>query len=109
MPETIGTPWVVLIFAMVAVWFVLSSWLFHRLRKRHASTYEAMGSPGVFWNNSWRSSWLFMKFLFGSQWRELADPAVAIACRFMRVFLIAYILLFLGRAIPVFSGALSPH
>jgi hypothetical protein len=77
MPETIATAWFAVLFAMVAVWFVLISWLFRRLRDHHASTYEAMGSPSLFWNNSMRNNWLFMKFLFGSQWRELGDPAIA--------------------------------
>jgi hypothetical protein len=106
MPETIATAWFAVLFAMVLVWFVLISWLFRRLREHHASTYEAMGSPSLFWNNSMRNNWLFMKFLFGSQWRELGDPAVTNACRFMRVFLVAYLALFLGPVFIVFSSAL---
>ena len=69
MSETFAIVGFALLMAMVATWFVLISWLFRRLRERHASTYEAMGSPTLFWNNSIRNNWLFMKFLFSSEWR----------------------------------------
>ena len=96
MSETFAIVGFALLMAMVATWFVLISWLFRRLRERHASTYEAMGSPTLFWNNSIRNNWLFMKFLFSSEWRGLRDPAVANVCRFMRIFIVVYFLFFLG-------------
>jgi hypothetical protein len=94
---------------MVAVWFVLLSWFFRRLRSRHAATYAALGSPTLFWNNSPRNNWLFLKFIFSSRWRELGDPAVANAVRFMRIFLVVYFLLFFGFVAAIFtSGARQP-
>jgi hypothetical protein len=82
--------------AMVATWFILVSWLFSRLRNRHAVIYETMGSPSLFWNSSPRNNWLFLKFIFSSQWRTLGDPAVAKAVRFMRIFLVFYTCFFLS-------------
>jgi hypothetical protein len=103
MSETFAIVGFALLMAMVATWFVLISWLFSRLRERHASTYEAMGSPTLFWNYSNRNNWLFMKFLFSSEWRGLNDPAVANVCRFMRIFIIAfYFLFFVGFAAFIF-------
>ena len=95
------------LFAMIAVWFVLCSWLFRRLRERHASTYEAIGSPTLFWNNSIRNGWLSMKFLLGGHWRSLGDSKLATVCSFMRVFFVLYLLLFLGPVALVFSSALA--
>lgn len=54
-----------------------------------------MGSPSLFWNNSIRNNWLFLKFLFRSEWRALGDPALDNMCRLMRVFLTAFLVLFL--------------
>jgi hypothetical protein len=89
---------------MVVVWFVLASWLFRRLREQHASTYVEIGSPSLFWNNSMRNNWLFLKFLFGSKWRQLSDLAVSNVCRFMRVFIVVYFLLFLALIALIPSG-----
>jgi hypothetical protein len=91
------------LFPMVAVWFVLLSWFFRRLRNRHTATYETLGSPSLFWNNSPRNNWLFLKFLCSSRWRELGDPAIAYAVRFMRIFLVIYLLFLVGMATVVLS------
>ena len=105
MPETIATAWVLTLIALAAVWLVLVSWLFRHLRKHHTATYEAMGFPSLFWNNSIRNNWRFLKFLFGSKWRALGDPTVAKACRLIRLFLIAYLSLFLiGLLTATFAG-----
>jgi hypothetical protein len=45
----------------------------------------------------------FLKFLCSSRWRELGDPAVANAVRFMRIFLVIYLLLLVGIATVVLS------
>jgi hypothetical protein len=83
----------VALMAMVVVWFGLIIWLFRRLRTRHPETYETIGSPTLFWNNSMRNNWLFFTFLFSAKHRQLQDAATTRACIFMRIWLIAYVLL----------------
>jgi hypothetical protein len=93
-----------LLLVMVSAWLILCSWLFHRLRARHPSTYESMGSPTLFWNNSVRNNWLFGRFLFTSQWRELDDPAVSRMVPLMRFLLVVYLVLFLACMVLFFLG-----
>lgn len=99
-----AVPFIALLFAMLAVWLFLVSWLFSRLRDRHASTYEAMGSPSLFWNNSVRGNWLFLKFLISSQWRDLGDSEVSKAIHCLRISLIVYPILFLACVALLFLG-----
>jgi hypothetical protein len=66
-----------------------------------------MGRPSLFWNNSIRSNWRFMKFLFGSRSRELGDRSIANACRFMRMLLVVYLILLVALVAGTFSAALS--
>jgi hypothetical protein len=94
------------LFAMVAAWLMLVGGLFHRLRRRHLSTYRALGSPGLR-NNSLPNVRRFLKFLYGAEWRQLGDPAVEKACRFLRVHLVLCLVLFAGMVVIVASGALS--
>ena len=90
---------VITLMVMVLVWFVTISWFFHRLRTRHPSTYEAIGSPSLFWNNSMRNNWLFWKFLWSSRIHELDDPVAVRVSVFMRIWIVSYLILFLGLAI----------
>jgi hypothetical protein len=83
------------LFVTVLIWFGAVTWLFRRLRNDHPTTYESLGSPTLFWNNSPRNNWLFAKFLFGSQWKSLDDPGLNIACPLMRAFLCVYVVGFL--------------
>jgi len=92
--------------AMVITWFVTLSWFFRRLRTRHAETYESLGSPSLFWNNSPRHNWLYLKFLFSSRWRVLDDPSIGRAVRFMRIFLGVYVLLLIAVAVLAFTADL---
>ena len=94
MSETVATTCIGSLFVMVIVWLGLVLWLFHRLRHRHAATYEAIGSPSLFWNNSMRNNWLFLKFLFQGQWQSLGDSQLAIVARFMQIFLVLYLVAF---------------
>lgn len=83
-----------LLLAMVAIWCLLVSRLFNRLRDRHHSTYVAMGSPSLLWNNSLRNQWLFLKFLLASRWRDLDDPVIARIIPILRVWLVVYPIVF---------------
>jgi hypothetical protein len=88
--------WLAVWVVLALVWFPLLLWFFRRLRTRHPSTYETIGSPSLFWNNSIANNWLLIKFVFGSEWQKLDDPMLARVCLVMRVFLGAFILLFFG-------------
>jgi hypothetical protein len=90
-----------------AVLLALTFWMFRRLREKHALTYETIGSPTLFWNNSPRNQWLLVKFIFGTQWQELDDSAVARVCRFMRVFLIFYVAGFLAIVVMMLIFAFA--
>jgi hypothetical protein len=91
MPERIAIAWFGILFAMAVIWLGLIFWMFRRLRVRHVATYEAIGSPSLFWNNSMRNNWLFIKFLFQGQWRSLDDAQLAGVARFMQVMFVVYI------------------
>jgi hypothetical protein len=88
MSSAVATAWFGSLFILAIVWLGLIVWLFRRLRLRHPATYEAMGSPSLFWNNSMRNNWLLLKFLFGGQWRALGDARLSAVIRGMRVLLI---------------------
>ncbi|HEV3298548.1 MAG TPA: hypothetical protein VG055_02865 [Planctomycetaceae bacterium] len=93
-PAILIAVWAILL-VMVLIWFGAVTWLFRRLRNHHQATYESLGSPTLFWNNSPRNNWLFAKFLFGSQWKLLDDPVLNIVCPLMRAFLCVYLVAFL--------------
>lgn len=78
-----------------AAWFVLVLWLFQRLRKRHAATYETIGSPSLIWNNSLRSNWLFIKFLYSPRALELDDESASCVVGVLRVLLPGYYVVFI--------------
>jgi hypothetical protein len=82
------------VLAMVVIWFVLILWVFKRLRRRHPSVFESLGSPSLFWNNSPRNNFLFLRFLFGSEPRQLRDETLVRVCVFMRILIAAYLMLF---------------
>lgn len=79
---------------MTGIWFVLTLWLFRRLRKRHAATYEAIGSPSLIWNNSLRSNWLFLKFLYSPRPLELDDAPAAKVAGVLRIVLPTHYVVF---------------
>jgi hypothetical protein len=78
------------LFALAIIWLAANLWLFRRLRPRHPVTYEAIGSPDLFQNNTLRTTWLFFKFLFGGQWQSLDDPSLAVVARAMQVLFVVY-------------------
>jgi hypothetical protein len=95
-------PFFGLFLAMVAIWFALILWLFRRLRLRHPSVFESLGSPSLFWNNSPRNNFRFLRFLVGSEPSQLQDQTLVRVCAFMRVFLAAYLVLFIVLLVTSF-------
>ena len=102
-PSDAATVLLEVLFAMAVVWIVLMGWLFRRLKEHHVSIYEALGSPSIkpFQKNHDPRAGRF--FCWGSQCLELGDPAVANVCRFMRVFFVLYVVLFLWAALMIFG------
>jgi hypothetical protein len=82
--------------AMAVTWLALVFWVFRRLRIRHPATYDAIGSPSLFWNNSIRNNWLFAKFLFQGTWKALGDRQLFVVARVMQFLFIAYFVVFIG-------------
>jgi hypothetical protein len=83
------------LFVMVLIWFGLILWVFGRLRSRHPLVFESLGSPSLFWNNSPRNNFRFLRFLFSAESKGLEDRSLARVCIFMRFYLVAYTVLFL--------------
>lgn len=81
--------------ALGAIWTVLIAWLFRRLRNRHAATYEEIGAPSLIWNNSLRSNWLFLKFLYSPRRLELDDEPASRVIDILRVLAPVYCVGFL--------------
>ena len=103
MNSTIEVVLFVSFFAAVVVWLGLVLWVFHRLRIRHLATFEAIGSPSLIWNNSMRTNWLFLKFLFGPTWKQLGDQRLALVLNVMRVYIVAYLVGFAALFVMDFT------
>jgi hypothetical protein len=82
------------LFAAVITWLAMVVWLFRRLRLRHPETFEAIGSPNLFTNNTPQTNWLFLKFLCGRQWKALDDGPLMAVLHVMRWFAVIYVILF---------------
>jgi hypothetical protein len=81
---------------MAVIWFICVAWLSRRLRAHHPSVHEELGSFSLFWNNSPRTGWLLLKFLWSSCSRELGDSSLITLVRFMRMLLLCYAILFVA-------------
>jgi hypothetical protein len=98
----IAFPCFAVLFVAVAVWLMYVLRLFSLLRDNHPSTFEEMGSPSLFWNNSVRNNVLFLKFLFSSKWRALGDPEVETVVLGLRWVIFINLLLFVLCMVLVF-------
>ena len=91
--------WFTVLFTAILIWFALAARLFRMLREDHGEVYESLGSPSLFLNSSIRNNWLSLRFLVTGHYRELNDGRVTRLCRFMRIFLAAYIVWFVGPVV----------
>ena len=80
--------------AMVFVWFGLCIWVFRRLEHQHPEKYTDMGRPSLFLRNNIQNNWLFLRFLWKSEFDSLSDSSLSRACNFMKIFFVVYCLLF---------------
>jgi hypothetical protein len=80
--------------AMVVVWFILMNRLFRILRTRHPATYDSIGRPTLFLNNSIKNGLLTTRFLLGRHYRKIQDPELHSLCGFLNVFFWIYLAVF---------------
>jgi hypothetical protein len=90
-----------LMMCMVFIWFALIIFVFKRLKKQHSKIYIQLGSPSLFWNNSIKNNFLFMKFLFMRKYLSLNDVFLKRLMDFMLIFFVIYLMLFIGFSVLV--------
>jgi len=93
-----------LLMLMVFVWFALCIWTFRRIEKRHPEKYLQMGRPTLFLRNNIENTWLFMKFLWRSEYSTMNDSSLTRICRIMKIFSVLYVALFLSMLMLFFEG-----
>ena len=88
------------LFTSVFVWLFLVFRLFKLLETEHPEKYKAMGKPSLFWNNSPKTSWELMKFLFKREYASLGSSKVSflgnIMLIFMALYFVGFFFLFFG-------------
>ncbi len=97
--ETTQAVWFTVLFTAILIWFALAARLFRLLREDHGEVYDTLGSPSLFLNSSIRNNWLSLRFLIAGHYRELDDERVTRLCGFMSIFLVAYIVWFVGPVV----------
>ena len=88
---------------MVFIWFAMIIALFKILKAKHLEKYKEMGEPSLFWNNSMKTSWATIKFLFKREHKSLNDRSLSLLSDSMLAFFAIYAVLFFG----LFFGVLS--
>jgi hypothetical protein len=101
-PTTLQAVLFCVLFVSVVVWLATVTWLFRRLRLRHLETFEVIGSPDLFRNNTPQTNWLFLKFLYGPQWKALDDGPLVTVLHVMRWFAVIYMILFAALVASTF-------
>ena len=79
---------------LVFIWFIFIFYIFKRIKKFHYSTYFNLGQPSLFWNNSFKNNFLFLKFLFSRSYKILNDSVLKRLCDSLIVILCIYVILF---------------
>jgi len=92
--------WVII--AMVIAWLIMIVALQKRLKSNHIEKYKEMGEPSFFYNNSIKSSFATIKFLFKREHKNFNDKALSILSDGMLIFLTVYAILLIGLFILEF-------
>lgn len=85
-PPYIGLLFLVL-FAMSFGWLAMVRALFVSLEENHSREYEKMGKPTLLTNNTARTNWALLKFLFSSAPETLNDSRLLFQVNAMRLWL----------------------
>jgi hypothetical protein len=87
-------PLAVIYFAVVAVFF---NWL----KRTHPVTWNEIGQPSLFWNNSIRNNLLFLGFLVSTKYRAVNDRRLALWIWVIRLLFVAIIgLVIVAKSVP---------
>jgi hypothetical protein len=89
--------------AMVLIWFAMIFSLFRMLKNSHPEKYKEMGEPSLFWNNSMKTAWATIKFLFRREHKVLNNSTLSFLSDSMIVFFALYFVLFFGLFMSVIS------
>ena len=109
MNESLYFAMFIILMAMVLIWFGLCIWTFRRLEKAHPQKYLEMGKPSLFLRNNIENGWLFLKFLWRSEYMKLGDSRLAGICSFMKIFFVIYCVLFVSMIAIFFSITPKPE
>lgn len=92
--QSIFIPIFAVLFLSVFVWFFLVSRLYKILSTDHPDIYKDLGEPTLFWNNSPRTAFLLMKFIFKKQYLGKNNSKLENHGNIMFAFFIMYTTLF---------------
>ena len=98
----------VLLFVSCAAGVALHHVFLSRLRSRHSQTWEALGRPTLFLNNSITKSLTVLRFLWRRDYRALGDEEFARLAGFLRGYMAAYFVLFV-LTVAVFVTSIGSH
>lgn len=73
-------------------WLAMVRALYESLEENHSQKYEEMGEPSLFTNNTVRTNWALLKFLFSRAPEALNDSPLLFQVNVMRVWLPLHIL-----------------
>ena len=90
------------LFVSAGIGFVLQHTFLLRLRTRHAQTWEALGCPTLFVNNSVGNSLAVFRFLWRRQYQSLGDQQSVRLASFLRGYLVVYFVLFMFVVVVFF-------
>jgi hypothetical protein len=85
--------------------FVLTHVFLRRLRARHLSTWQELGAPTLILNNTISNSLRTCRFIWDREYRVLDDSVLNTLGTILRLYWIAYIILFIVVVISVPSSS----
>lgn len=90
-------------FALTIAALALCQVLFSRLEKHHRITFEKLGSPNLFANNTPSNNRLFNRWLFSAEALTL-DDAISSMVWTLRALTVILLLSFVWHALPIFAA-----
>lgn len=69
-------------------------WTLRYIKMNHQQQWVELGSPSLFWNNSLRNNYLFLRFLFTRSYVKHSDPKLTWACNLLVLFYTGYAIYF---------------
>ena len=96
----------VLLIVSGALGFVLQHRFLSLLHSRHPETWQALGRPDLFRNNSIANGMAVQRFLWRREYRALTDRQFVRFAELVRIYFIAYLLVLLATfAVFIFGRA----